>query len=64
MQLDGRYLYINDVLSLWLFPFKFNALNHNNQYSFIFYTPIPYKTQFPHDKNIFLRRDFSDAIPM
>jgi hypothetical protein len=25
MQLDGHHLYVNDVLSPWLFPFKFNA---------------------------------------
>jgi hypothetical protein len=37
MQLDGLHLYVNDVLSPWIFPFEFNALNHANQYSF-FYT--------------------------
>jgi hypothetical protein len=34
MQLDGRHLYVNDILSTWLFTFEFNAFNHVNQFSF------------------------------
>jgi hypothetical protein len=44
MQLDGWHLYVNDVLSPWIFPFEFNALNHSNQYSF-FIPCVLYKTQ-------------------
>jgi hypothetical protein len=51
MQLDEHYLYVNDILSPWLFCFEFNALNHANQYSFLC---VSCKTQFPNDENIVL----------